>query len=111
MGFNVILNNYIPWADLLGLVIGHLYYFLEDVYPRMPGSAGRRILKTPEFIREWFEIRDRADPHLRPNLPLVPAERVGEDEAPLQAIPAEENPIENNENLLQRRPFSNQEPL
>lgn len=34
-----------------GMVAGHAYYFLEDVYPRM---TGRRPLKTPSFIRALF---------------------------------------------------------
>ncbi|KAL6507169.1 hypothetical protein OROHE_022068 [Orobanche hederae] len=25
------------WVDLLGMIAGHSYYFLEDVYPRMTG--------------------------------------------------------------------------
>ncbi|KVH96907.1 Derlin [Cynara cardunculus var. scolymus] len=35
----------------LGMVAGHAYYFLEDVYPRM---SGRRPLKTPSFIKSLF---------------------------------------------------------
>jgi Derlin-2/3 len=30
---------------------GHIYYFLEDVYPRM---TGRRPLKTPALIKFLF---------------------------------------------------------
>lgn len=30
---------------------GHLYYFLEDVYPRM---SGRRVLKTPAVLQMLF---------------------------------------------------------
>jgi hypothetical protein len=37
--------------DLLGMAAGHAYYFLEDVYPRM---SGRRLLKTPGFVRALF---------------------------------------------------------
>ncbi|XP_023155825.1 derlin-2.1 isoform X1 [Zea mays] len=38
---------YLPW----GMIAGHVYYFLEDVYPRM---TGRRPLKTPSFIKALF---------------------------------------------------------
>ena len=31
------------------MVIGHVYYFLEDIFPNQPG--GRRILATPQFLR------------------------------------------------------------
>lgn len=34
-----------------GMVAGHAYYFLEDVYPRM---THRRPLRTPSFIRALF---------------------------------------------------------
>ena len=63
MGFNVLLNNIWPWGDVLGLVVGHIFYFLEDVYPRMPGSGGRRLLQAPTFLKNLFSFRnrDRAD--------------------------------------------------
>jgi Derlin-2/3 len=34
-----------------GMIAGHAYYFLEDVYPRM---TGRRPLKTPSLIKALF---------------------------------------------------------
>lgn len=34
-----------------GMIAGHAYYFLEDVYPRM---TRRRPLRTPAFIRSLF---------------------------------------------------------
>lgn len=34
-----------------GMIAGHAYYFLEDVYPRM---TGRRPLRTPAVIRSLF---------------------------------------------------------
>jgi hypothetical protein len=36
-----------PIYDLLGLGVGHIYYFLEDVYPNI---SNRRLLKTPGFM-------------------------------------------------------------
>ncbi|URE08657.1 hypothetical protein MUK42_23577 [Musa troglodytarum] len=38
---------YLPW----GMIAGHTYYYLEDVYPQM---TGRRPLKTPWFIKALF---------------------------------------------------------
>lgn len=32
----------------LGIAVGHVYYFLEDVFPSKPG--GFKILKTPHFM-------------------------------------------------------------
>jgi Derlin-2/3 len=40
-------------VDIVGIIVGHLYYFLEDVYPRMLTSR-RRILKTPWLVEQLF---------------------------------------------------------
>ena len=34
--------------SLLGIAIGHIYYFLEDVFPEQAG--GFKILRTPGFM-------------------------------------------------------------
>lgn len=56
LGFSVILGNAI-WVDLMGMAVGHIYYFLEDVFPKQQG--GFRILKTPLFLYawDWFLLR------------------------------------------------------
>jgi Derlin-2/3 len=46
LGFGYLLGQS-PIFDLLGIVCGHIYYFLEDVYPQ---TSGRRILKTPGIL-------------------------------------------------------------
>ena len=44
------------YFDLLhGLCIGHLYYFLADVYPQV---SGKDILVTPKFLIDRFGIGD-----------------------------------------------------
>ena len=35
-------------SNMMGMVAGHCYYFLEDVYPR---QTGRRPLKTPGLLQ------------------------------------------------------------
>ncbi|KAG6416506.1 hypothetical protein SASPL_123936 [Salvia splendens] len=55
LGFSVLVGAS-AWVDLLvslaqGMIAGHAYYFLEDVYPRM---TGRRPLRTPAIIRSLF---------------------------------------------------------
>lgn len=50
LAFSVVLGSS-PVVDLLGMVAGHAYYFLEDVYPRM---TGRRPLKTPSIVKAMF---------------------------------------------------------
>lgn len=66
LAFSLILGNS-PVVDLMGIAAGHVYYFLEDVYPRM---TNRRPLKTPGFIKALFPTDDvvtiRAPP---PNIP------------------------------------------
>ncbi|XP_010874547.1 derlin-3 [Esox lucius] len=52
MGFSLLLGNSIV-VDLLGIGVGHIYYFLEDVFPNQPG--GRKLLITPELLRTVFD--------------------------------------------------------
>lgn len=35
-------------TDIIAITAGHVYYFLEDVFPRQP--RGFRILRTPQFL-------------------------------------------------------------
>jgi hypothetical protein len=37
--------------ELIGIVIGHLWYFIADLYPL---QSGRQILKTPAILYTWF---------------------------------------------------------
>lgn len=68
---------YLPWVllaftillgsssvvDIIGIIVGHFYYFFEDVFPNEP--HGFRVLETPRFIKTIFT-------------------RLGIDEPPLQ---------------------------
>ncbi|KAG5459544.1 MAG: Derlin [Olpidium bornovanus] len=54
LGFAVLLNNVFPTADLMGIAVGHFYYFFEDVWPSARESGGRRLLKTPAFLVRLF---------------------------------------------------------
>ncbi|XP_022257313.1 derlin-2-like isoform X2 [Limulus polyphemus] len=45
--FSFLLGNSIL-VDLMGIGIGHLYYYLEDVFPNQ--AEGYQILRTPYFI-------------------------------------------------------------
>ncbi len=47
LGFSLLLGNAIL-VDLMGIAVGHIYYFLEDVFPNQPG--GFRVLETPRFM-------------------------------------------------------------
>jgi len=71
LGFFNFTAPYLPWVllgfsallggnglvDIVGIAIGHLYYFLEDVYPFMVPSRAR-LLKTPRFLEHMFVTDD-----------------------------------------------------
>ena len=40
---------------LQGIAAGHVYYYLEDVYPAI---SGRRLLKTPAILKAVFPPED-----------------------------------------------------
>ena len=50
LGFTMLISRSFPTGDLLGLFAGHLYYYLEDVYPQ--NNYGYRPLKTPRFLKQ-----------------------------------------------------------
>jgi len=57
LGFSLLLNHNII-ADVIGIVVGHVYFFLEDVYPKPKhegGLGGPRLLKTPAFLTLLFD--------------------------------------------------------
>lgn len=52
----LLLNNFdnfiLYFFEMIGIAVGHIYYFLEDVCPNQPG--GMRILKTPWVMLVYF---------------------------------------------------------
>ncbi|MBN3296079.1 DERL2 protein, partial [Amia calva] len=70
MGFSLLLGNSIV-IDLLGIGVGHVYYFLEDVFPNQPG--GRKLLGTPGLLKVIFDA-----PEEDPNYSPLPEDPVGE---------------------------------
>ncbi len=53
MGFSLVLHGIIPKDEIMGVVIGHVYYFFSDVYP--PLHNGSRPLDPPMWWRRLFE--------------------------------------------------------
>lgn len=51
VGFNVLMGG-MPVQEIVGIVVGHLYFFLVDVLPAQMG--GRQVLSTPAFLRYYF---------------------------------------------------------
>ena len=37
---------------LLGIAVGHIYYFFTDIYPLMPTSGGFQLFRTPYFLKK-----------------------------------------------------------
>jgi Derlin-2/3 len=56
LGFSFLLGSFSPGVDLLGILVGHIYIFFQDVAPNMPNSIlkDRRLLDTPVIIRFLF---------------------------------------------------------
>ncbi|XP_058387983.1 derlin-3 isoform X8 [Diceros bicornis minor] len=53
-----------------GIAVGHIYYFLEDVFPNQPG--GKRLLLTPRFLKLLLDA-----PEEDPNYLPLPEEQPG----------------------------------
>ncbi|XP_032899304.1 derlin-3 isoform X3 [Amblyraja radiata] len=69
MGFSLLLGNSVI-VDLLGIVVGHIYYFLEDIFPNQPG--GMKLLVTPGFLKAIFDVAEED-----PNYNMLPEDRPG----------------------------------
>ena len=58
-----------PFTDLIGVVIGHTYWFLKTV---LPDSHGYDILKTPSLIHMLVDkLNSLGGPPQRPRMNLV----------------------------------------
>lgn len=52
LAFTFVLNGYFPTHDLLGIAVGHIYYFAEDVWYRE--RRGMRWFKTPDWLYGFY---------------------------------------------------------
>ncbi|RUS82281.1 hypothetical protein EGW08_009959 [Elysia chlorotica] len=52
LGFSLLIGNSVI-IDMMGIAIGHIYFFLEDVFPRQQG--GFKVLKTPRFLKTLLD--------------------------------------------------------
>ncbi|KAG1051357.1 hypothetical protein G6F46_002050 [Rhizopus delemar] len=59
--FSMTLNGKVPQGDALGIFVGHIYYFFEDVWPRDPLSHGKKWLSTPRLFRWLIEGNQNDD--------------------------------------------------
>lgn len=59
MAFSLFMHGSIPRDEIMGVVIGHVWYFFTDVYP--PLHSGSRPLDPPSWWRRLFEGRVAED--------------------------------------------------
>lgn len=63
MGFSLVVHGIIPKDEICGVVVGHIWYFFNDVYPPLHG--GHRPLDPPLWWRRLFDsqadARDATD--------------------------------------------------
>jgi len=56
LGFSVMFGGVAAAAvDIIGIVVGHVYWFLADIVPKI---IGRDVLKTPGFVSALFPHDD-----------------------------------------------------
>ena len=51
--FLVVMFGYPPKYDLIGILVGHMYYFLEDVVPMIPETEKFRLLEPVRPLK-WL---------------------------------------------------------
>lgn len=59
MGFSLVMHGTIPRDEIMGVVIGHTWYFFNDVYPPLHNNS--RPMDPPRWWRRLFEGRPRED--------------------------------------------------
>jgi len=66
---------YLPWTlaglslllggniqdNLLGIAVGHIFYFFSDIYPLMPTSRGVKVFGTPQLLKVILRQAQPAD--------------------------------------------------
>lgn len=53
MAFSLVVHGIVPKDEICGVVVGHIWYFFNDVYPSLHG--GQRPLEPPMWWRRLFE--------------------------------------------------------
>jgi len=50
IGFDLLLHGF-PMPEIVGLIVGHTFYYLHSFWPE---HGGPRILRTPQFLKDMF---------------------------------------------------------
>lgn len=43
-------------GSIIGICLGHIYYYFEDIYPKLPNSRNKRYLNAPMIFLRFSEI-------------------------------------------------------
>ena len=54
------MHGSVPKDEICGIIVGHIYYFFNDVYP--PMNNGSRPLDPPQWWQRLFEARRVEEP-------------------------------------------------
>ena len=55
LGFTLMMGNFgAVMTDAVGMGVGHLYFYLKDIFPNPPGRTRPDVLKTPRFLCARF---------------------------------------------------------
>ena len=57
----VIVFGFDAQDDVIGAGVGHLYYFLVDVLPKIPETSDMKVLRAPSFLTricEWLRLHE-----------------------------------------------------
>ncbi|GAB1733512.1 putative membrane protein [Hortaea werneckii] len=57
IGFNVVLHGHWPKDEVCGIIVGHIWYFLNDIYPST--HDGHRPMDPPQW---WIRLFERGLP-------------------------------------------------
>jgi len=55
MAFSLVLHSTVPKDEIMGIVVGHVWYFFNDIYPPLHG--GHRPFDPPAWFTRLFEGR------------------------------------------------------
>jgi len=55
-----------PIPELMGVLVGHLFYFCKEIYPL---QARRQIISTPQFLKDLFPPQGRQGAN--PQVPMA----------------------------------------
>ena len=41
---------------IIGIIVGHVYYFLKEIFPRIKGVKGIKLLETPKIVQKMCDV-------------------------------------------------------